>query len=154
MRLASLPILVACVLAAGAGRPREKGKTDLAALQGSWVIVEKEFMGKKAAKEEVARLKGEMIIEKNVVSQWAEDLGEKRLVSRSTLKLDPKARPRHMDMTYTGGDLKGKTVLGIYELNGDTLKACYSMEDEKRPTEFAGKQDGKAFLLIYKRVKK
>jgi uncharacterized protein (TIGR03067 family) len=154
MKRGSLLIVVACVLAAGAARPRDKARTDLDLLQGSWAIVEKEFMGKKATRDEVAMLKGEMIIKESVVTQWAEEKGTKSIVSRSTLKLDPKARPRHMDLTYTSGDLKGKTVLGIYELNGDVLKACYSMEDHKRPAEFAGKNEGKAFLLIYKRVKK
>jgi uncharacterized protein (TIGR03067 family) len=154
MRLGSALIIAACGLVAGAGLPRDKPKKDLDLLQGTWVIVGKEFMGKKATKEEVKKLSGEMVIKGALVTQWVDDAGDKYIVNKSTWKLDPKAKPKRLDLTYTRGELKGEKVLAIYELDGDTLRVCYAMVNEKRPTEFAGKFDGKAFFLTYKRVKK
>jgi uncharacterized protein (TIGR03067 family) len=155
-------ILAVCVLVAETGRtdgaPLKEDdavKKDLALLQGTWEIVGKEFMGTKANKEEIDKLKGEMVIKDGKLTQWQDDAGEKSVVSEATLKIDPKAKPKELDLTYTKGeDLNRKTGLAIYEVNDDTLKVCYAMLDEKRPAEFAGKADGKAVLLTYKRVKK
>jgi len=154
MRLPIVLMSAIWVLVAGTGLAQDVVKKDLATLKGSWEIVGKEYMGQKATKEEVEKLKGEMVIKDNSVTQWADEAGEKIIVSQSTWKLDPKAKPKALDLTYTSGELKGTTVLAIYEVKGDTLRVCYAMQDEKRPTEFAGKADAKAFLLIYKRMKK
>jgi uncharacterized protein (TIGR03067 family) len=135
-------------------KKKEAAKTDLAALQGTWVIVEKEFRGKKATKEEIASLRGEMVIKDGTATQWREESGEKEIVSEAKITLDPTARPKSVDIAHTKGDLKGETVLAIYELKGDSLKVCFPVEDEKRPKTFAGEKDGKACLLVYKRVKK
>jgi uncharacterized protein (TIGR03067 family) len=151
----SLALLIFCApVAAIRGGDDTEPKTELAALQGKWVIVGKEFMGKKATKEEIKKLGGEMVIKERTVTQWADEFGEKEIVSKAKFVLDPKAKPRALDLTYTDGVLKGERAPAIYELKGDTLRVCYAMKDEKRPTEFAGKGDGKALLMIYKRVKK
>jgi uncharacterized protein (TIGR03067 family) len=154
MRLGSGLIVAACVLVAGVGIPRDKPKKDLDLLQGAWVIVGKEFMGKSATKEELKKLGGEMVIKSALVTQWADVAGDKYVVSTATSKLNPKARPKRIDLTYTDENFKGEKSLAIYELKGDTLRVCYSMGNADRPTEFAGKVDGKALLVTYKRVKK
>jgi uncharacterized protein (TIGR03067 family) len=154
MRLSIALIIAAGLLVTGTSLGQDAAQKDLAALKGSWEIIGKEYMGKKATREEVAKLKGDMVIKDNTVTQWADDAGQTMVVSVAAWKLDPKANPKALDLTYTEGELKGETVPAIYELKGDTLKVCYAMMNEKRPTEFAGKADGKAFLLIYKRVKK
>src|SRR5262249_44252161 len=54
--------------------------------------------------------------------------------------LDPTKSPKQIDFT-TLGEFR-KTGLGIYSLEGDTLKLCLSIDPEKvdqRPTEFATK---------------
>ncbi len=52
-----------------------------------------------------------------------------------TFKIDPTAKPKTMDSTATNGDNAGKTMLGIYELDGDTLKICWAPpgKDRGRP---------------------
>ena len=83
------------------------------------------------------------------------DLATKKVVNEGMLKLDPTAKPKAVDIMYTSGPVKGETDKAIYEIDGDTLKVCYSLEpDAERPTEFASKPDGKVFVLSYKRVKK
>lgn len=66
-----------------------------------------------------------------------------------TFKLEPAANPPRMDATRTKGGKRGEKYLGIYALEGDTLKWCVGMPGGKRPTEFATKQG--QFLLILKR---
>jgi uncharacterized protein (TIGR03067 family) len=66
-------------------------------------------------------------------------------------KMDLTTKPWRMDATGTKGSQKGRTYLGIYSLEGDTLKWCVGMPGGKRPTELATK-DGQ-FLLILKRQK-
>jgi uncharacterized protein (TIGR03067 family) len=69
-----------------------------------------------------------------------------------TFKLDPAAKPKAIDVTFELG-----TLLGVYELDGDVLKVCYSelQESEKgrRPTEFATPADSKRYLWVLKREK-
>jgi uncharacterized protein (TIGR03067 family) len=153
--------LAACVLAAAAagvgGAPLKEDdpvKKDLALLQGTWVIVGKEYMGKTATKEEVAKLTGETVINDGTRTEWSEDLGKKEIINEAKLKLDPNAKPKALDIIITSGLGKGETIQAIYEVTGDTLKICFAMDDGKRPTEFAGKADGKAAFLTYKRLKK
>ncbi len=64
-------------------------------------------------------------------------------------KLDATTTPKSLDMIE-----KTSTMLGIYELDGDTLKICVSEGGQKgvRPTEM--KTDGKNIAVItLKRVK-
>jgi uncharacterized protein (TIGR03067 family) len=62
-----------------------------------------------------------------------------------TYKLDPTQRPKAIDVT----DPRIGTFLGIYELEGDTLKIYYSLDN--RPAEFPGKSDVMK-ATVYKRV--
>jgi RNA polymerase sigma factor (sigma-70 family) len=64
-----------------------------------------------------------------------------------TFKLDPAAKPKTIDLTLDGG-----TGVGIYSLDGDTLKLCFTETGkEDRPTEFATKKGRWAVLLVFKR---
>lgn len=70
------------------------------------------------------------------------------------LKVHPDKKPKTMDITGIDGPNKGKTILAIYETDGDSLKICYDLEGKERPQEF--KTDGKKqrFYVIYLREKK
>jgi uncharacterized protein (TIGR03067 family) len=130
-------------------------KKDLASLEGTWQITSKEFMGKQATKEEIEELAAESELAIKDGKATRTDLATKKVVNEGTLKLDPTAKPKAVDIMYTSGPVKGETDKAIYEIDGDTLKVCYSLEpDAERPTEFATKPDGKAFVLTFKRVKK
>ncbi|MBO0697118.1 MAG: hypothetical protein J2P46_01870 [Zavarzinella sp.] len=49
---------------------------------------------------------------------------------------DGSKKPKLVDATVTEGQGKGMTVLGIYERDWDTLRACFDIQGKKRPTEF------------------
>jgi uncharacterized protein (TIGR03067 family) len=76
-----------------------------------------------------------------------------------TFELDPTATPKIWDHRSDESKKKGEDVLGIYELNGDTLKACVvigTWKDKQwvgkpRPKEL--KLEGADVLIELKRAK-
>ena len=55
------------------------------------------------------------------------------------------AKPGTIDVTHTDGPQKGETLQGIYALEGDTLKLCFSI---CFPTEFSSKPGAGGLLLV------
>ena len=76
---------------------------------------------------------------------------DEKYLGEGGFKLDLLKQPRWMDATGTKGPQRGRRYLGIYALDGDTLKWCVSTPGNERPTEFATKNG--QFLLILKRQK-
>lgn len=62
-------------------------------------------------------------------------------------RIDPSQHPKHLDVS----DTAGRYHLGIYELDGDTLKECETTSRDVRPTEFKG--GGGNNYIVWKRVK-
>jgi uncharacterized protein (TIGR03067 family) len=159
MRPGTALIVAACVVVVGLAQDAGKkaddvARKELALLQGKWVMIGREVLGKKATKEDLEKVKGIRVVEGNKVTSWAVERGKKMEdVTEATIKLDPAAKPKAIDQTIIKGRFKGDTALGIYKLDGDELTICIAWGSEERPTEFAGKLDGKAMLVIYKRVK-
>jgi uncharacterized protein (TIGR03067 family) len=56
-----------------------------------------------------------------------------------------------MTVTGTEGPNKGKTFPAIYEIEGDTLRICYDLSGEKRPTKFETVAGTKLYLVTYKK---
>jgi uncharacterized protein (TIGR03067 family) len=76
-----------------------------------------------------------------------------KMVDKGTVKLDPSAKPKTMDIVGTDGPNKGKTILAIYELDGDTLKVCYDLGGKNRPTEFKTSAGTLLYLVTHRREK-
>jgi uncharacterized protein (TIGR03067 family) len=112
------------------GADEEAVKKDLAQLQGEWTMVSGSANGESMSEEmrkEMKRLcKGDEI---TVM------MGE-QVFLKAKLTLDPTKKPKTIDYEMTEGFTKGKKQLGIYEINGDTFKACFSSPGSERPTEF------------------
>jgi uncharacterized protein (TIGR03067 family) len=70
-----------------------------------------------------------------------------------TFKLDPSTKPKSLDLVATDGPNKGKQLLAVYELDGDTLKVCYDLTGKNRPKEFRTTEGSQLYLVIYKREK-
>jgi hypothetical protein len=51
------------------------------------------------------------------------------------------------------GPHKGTVMLGIYEIDADTLKVCFDPEGKTRPREFKSAPGSKNFVNVHKRVK-
>ncbi|HMP02517.1 MAG TPA: TIGR03067 domain-containing protein [Gemmatales bacterium] len=77
-----------------------------------------------------------------------------QVIQVGTQKLDPSKSPKTIDVTMTEGPSKGMVMLGIYELDGDTLKVCFDATGKKRPTEFKSEPGSTTFVNVHKRVKR
>jgi uncharacterized protein (TIGR03067 family) len=79
-----------------------------------------------------------------------------RFLQRGVLRLNPSSTPKAFDQTVTEGPEKGKTIQGIYKLEGDRLTLCYAYSSEKkpaeRPTEFAAHPASARVLQTWKRI--
>jgi uncharacterized protein (TIGR03067 family) len=102
-------------------------------IQGTWKFIAQEMNGKAASKEEVAKMDITFAGDKWTVRD------DGKVVHAGTHKFDPSKTPGHLDATVTEGDDKGTTMLGIYELTGDTLKVCFDPAGKERPTSFTAK---------------
>jgi uncharacterized protein (TIGR03067 family) len=76
-----------------------------------------------------------------------------KAVDRGTTKLDPAAKPKALDIVGSDGPNKGKTILAIYERDGDKLKVCYELGGKGRPKEFKSTEKSMLFLVEYRLVK-
>ena len=113
------------------------------AIQGTWLASEAELAGKKLPDEVRKSIKLVLKDENYAVG-----------VDKGTVKLDPTAKPKSMDITGKDGPNKGKTYLAIYELDGDTLRICYDLSGKGHPAEFKTKAETQLFLVTYKREKR
>jgi uncharacterized protein (TIGR03067 family) len=135
---------------AGAGDAKEKAvEKELLAFKGTWRLIARKVDGKKSSKEWV---KG-VIATNDGLGRCSVERGGK-VLAEATVKLDPTKRPRTIDVTFTAGERKGKTVLGIYEIEGDTFRVCVARPGDERPAAFSAEVGSGRTLILYKRKKK
>ena len=75
--------------------------------------------------------------------------------ANGSFKLDPSKTPQAIDVLFPAapGEKKGQAILGIYELDGDTLRICYGPDGTERAAEFKSKAGSKLILVVFKRLK-
>jgi uncharacterized protein (TIGR03067 family) len=144
----AVALLCACAAlfpaAAGGG---DAARKELERFQGTWTFISAESDGKplpKAKEPQTVTFEGD---------KFAVKVGDK-VVQAGTQKLDPTRKPKTVDATVTEGEDKGTTMLGIYELEGDTLKVCFDPKGKKRPTELKTAPDSGHFMGVLKRAEK
>ena len=124
--------------AAAADKP-DAAKKDLNALQGTWAATSAEVTGNPMGAESLKLVR--LRVEGDQYTWQINDLG----AERGSLKLNPAAKPKTMDLACKQGNNEGRTLAAIYALEGDTLKVCYELQGPKRPTTF--KAPANTFLL-------
>ena len=74
---------------------------------------------------------------------------------KGTFALDPTKTPKRIDVRSAAGPFKGKTLPGIYELKGDTLRLCLEGDGkaDRRPAAFEAPGTTRNMLLTYRREK-
>ncbi len=134
-------IALASLTSFGAG-----DSADVEALQGTWLPAKAELAGQPmpdaVLKEITLTLTNH---DYTVTTAEQPDYG--------TWTIDTSSKPKAMTVTGTKGPNNGKTFPCIYELKGDTLRICYDLSGEKRPTEFKSTAGTKLYLVTYKRKK-
>ena len=129
-----------------ADAPKEDAvKKELARFDGTWGFVSIEVEGMKVPEEEVKK-SGKLVIKGGKFT-----LKEGDSTYEGTFKVDLSKKPKQIDVTFTEGPDKGKTFLGIYEVEGDTYKNCIGMAGKDRPTEFTSKPGSGHVLEVLKR---
>jgi uncharacterized protein (TIGR03067 family) len=105
-------------------------KAELENLQGSWKLVALELDGQKIPQAMPGGAK--MIISGETFQSLA--MGA---VYDGAIEVDETASPKTFDLIYKNGPEAGARSLGIYELDGNTWRACFTLRAGIRPTEFA-----------------
>jgi uncharacterized protein (TIGR03067 family) len=140
-----LGVLAAVTLFLAADKPKDEAvKKELDKIQGSWTIISSE----KDGKPEESRKNVKVVF---TGDQFVRTSKENTL--KGSVALNPAVKPMWMDTTFVEGPDKKKTFLGIYALEGDTLKICFADEGKQRPTEFATKAGGGLSLVVMNRDK-
>jgi len=119
---------------------------DLEKMQGDWAVVSVVRDGVKDEDDNAQSLfrtvKGK---------QYTMFLFDKA-VGSGTFKIDATKKPKTIDSLPA--NLGGKALLGIYEIEGDTIKTCYAPLGKDRPTEFSSKKGSEYTLTVWEREKK
>jgi uncharacterized protein (TIGR03067 family) len=137
-QLLSFALVLACSSAARGTDERDD------TLEGTWLPSAAELGGKRFPDE--VRKAIRLVVKGD---QYTVTVGTQP--DRGTCKLDPSAKPKALDITGTDGPNKGRTILAIYERDGDTLRVCYDLGGKGRPAEFGTKAGTRLFLVTYKR---
>lgn len=148
MRSKAVWMLTVVALGAGGLFQTSRGADDdfQKKLQGTWKFVSHVFGDKAQSKEELANQTITFSGDKWTIRK------DGKVISGGTHKFDSSKTPGQVDAAVTEGDDKGNTMLGIYELKGDTFRVCFDPKGKKRPTDFASKEG--RMTAVVERVKK
>src|SRR5438093_331879 len=61
---------------------------------------------------------------------------EEGIVKAGMVTIDPSKKPKTINAVIKRGLEQGEIMLGIYALEGDTLKVCFDVQGQERPKEF------------------
>jgi uncharacterized protein (TIGR03067 family) len=127
---------------------------DMGKLQGKWERVVAERDGEEFGRDPVAFFRHTFEFNDDKFSLV---IGKGPAV-KGRVKLDPAASPKTIDLVYEGNldlTLHGQVRLGIYEIDGDTLRWCCTDLDSKvaRPKQFKTSKRDDLMIETFKRVK-
>jgi uncharacterized protein (TIGR03067 family) len=117
-------------------------------LQGTWILESWETAGEELStanlKKRAAFIGANMLILRK----------EGKILHAGLMQIDPTKSPARLDLAIKEGVGKDTIMLGIYELDGDTLKICLDTEGEARPKEFVSKVKTNHQLITLKKPKR
>ena len=135
--------IVISLVALGALAAADTPKPDKEALAGGWRVVACELESK-LLPDSVFK---DLLYSFEKDGKWKLEGGPGFPKAKSgSFTLNPKASPKTIDMVPTDGPYKGKTFQGIYQLEGDELKACFAFPGKDRPKTYL--TDAKSGLVL------
>jgi len=145
--LASGAYLILVCVAIGADKP----KSDLDAMQGKWKVTAVEMGGRQFPPEFIRDKETIVVIEGDKRTETVKGRADP---IRAIVKLDPSKTPKQIDLVDAEPE-QGKpaeVTVGIYEIQGDTLKECIARGGADRPKEFKG-ADKNTMYRVLTRIK-
>lgn len=139
--LIALALMVTCPVRA---EDHPVATNDLAQLQGEWTMVSGSADGSPMPDEMRRQMKRVCAGDELTVT-----MGGQTFI-KAKVTIDPSKTPKTIDYQMTGGFTAGKKQLGIYELDGDTFKSCFTKPGADRPADFAP-GEGRT-VSVWKRV--
>jgi uncharacterized protein (TIGR03067 family) len=124
----------------------DEQKEELKKFTGTFTVTLFEEDGKQKSADQLKKMK---VVQKG--AEWTFHDGEELTQGKDTVY--PGKSPKEIDSFYINGPARDKTVKGIYQIDGDTIKYCWADVGKDRPKEFATKADSGLTLLVLKRVK-
>jgi uncharacterized protein (TIGR03067 family) len=121
-------------------------KKDLALLQGEWSMISGTADGYPIPKEMLPNSKRVCKGDELTATVGGQ------LVMKAKIAIDPSKKPKTIDYEVLDGPTKGKKHLGIYEVDGDTMKSCFGAPGAERPTDFSSKPGDKRTSTVWKRA--
>jgi uncharacterized protein (TIGR03067 family) len=122
-------------------------------LQGSWTATTAEFCGKMPPADIVGKLRV-IFKEKTIaISDLSHNEG-KFYIEGEPVELGCEINPKtkELDLISKDGD-KEYRMLGIYAIEGETLKVCWQHDGKARPKEFKTVESPTQMMMILKRTK-
>jgi uncharacterized protein (TIGR03067 family) len=125
-------------------------QTELEELQGNWTLTAHAGHGAQWLAEHGGKFDGGLIFDGHKLEFWVK--GGKYI--EGVTRIDPTGTPKTINIFHLNKEDKGRTGLGIYELNGDTLRICWAVAGllEVRPTEFPTNAGENMSFNTYQRV--
>jgi uncharacterized protein (TIGR03067 family) len=144
MKKIAILLFAGIALAASPDATKEEVKKELDRLEGTWETVEmiRDGKAREDAKDDTVTFDGDKM---TIKTKTGEHTG--------TCKLDPSKKPKSIDITPNDGPEKGNVHLGIYSLEGDSLKICFVQPENARPTSLDAKAGSGAAFVSLKRKK-
>jgi uncharacterized protein (TIGR03067 family) len=137
-------MVVGALLSLAADGPQDKAaNADLAMLKGGWRLVSAENDGEKASANAVKLIS--ISIDGNKLTIY--HANAKEIPTPIPFTIDSAKKPKAFDQQPAAG----QNILGIFELEDDTLRICTAAPGKARPTEFSAKQGTQQWLRVFKR---
>ena len=147
IRIAFLSGLAAVTILSVGAEDNEAVKNDMAQLQGEWSMVSGSADGQAMPDDMLKQMKRVCKGDETTTTMNG------RVFIKAKITLDPSKKPKTIDYEMTEGFTKGKKQLGIYEVDGDTFKACFAAPGAERPADFSSKPGDQRTLSVWKRQK-
>jgi uncharacterized protein (TIGR03067 family) len=118
-------------------------------LEGKWVIESLTRDGK----DESGMYKGGTRVNTGLKYKMVPPGGSSVKTAEGSFTVDATKTPATIDMQPGSGQYEGKTLPGIYKLDGETLTIAFAMPGKDRPKAFESKAGTGVVLVVHKKAK-